>query len=270
LKLEALRREKAALSEENERLCGEVAEVMARRPREPEKERLDPREAERRYAEALSAILDAKRKAAAQKDRGDRQAFELQARLDEKEFKAKKIHDSFRAFKREIFLGAEHSRTGKKLPKAVIDEFEAQERERDAELEKVRLKNINMRHALRKCESKLRAKEQLAEGLHLIDFEQLKIENAALAEKIEERKEDIAKLARSTRAPCGSRRTAARRWPLKKSSATAGGRPWSRWTRSWLRSGMPWRSSRSGGRRCGCASSPRPRTPGSWGTTRWY
>ena len=60
----------------------------------------------------------------------------------------------------------------------------------------MRLKNINMRHALRKCEAKLRAKDQLAEGLHLIDFEQLKIENAALAEKIEERKEDIAKLSK--------------------------------------------------------------------------
>ena len=138
--------------------------------------------------------LDAKRKAAQQKERSDRVAFELQARLDEKEFKAKKIADSFKAFKREIFLAAEHSRTGKKLSKKVIDEFEAQEALRDQELEKVRLKNINLRNALKKCEAKLRAKEQLAEGLHLIDFEQLKIENQALAEKIEDRKDEIEKL----------------------------------------------------------------------------
>merc|ERR1712167_545498 len=61
------------------------------------------------------------------------------------------------------FLAAEHSRTGKKLSKKVIDEFEAQEALRDQELEKVRLKNINLRNALKKCEAKLRAKEQLAE-----------------------------------------------------------------------------------------------------------
>ena len=58
----------------------------------------------------------------------------------------------------------------------------------------MRLKNINLRNALKKCEAKLRAKEQLAEGLHLIDFEQLKIENQALAEKIEDRKDEIEKL----------------------------------------------------------------------------
>ena len=34
----------------------------------------------------------------------------------------------------------------------------------------------------------------MAEGLHLIDFEQLKIENQTLNEKIEERNEDLHKL----------------------------------------------------------------------------
>ena len=35
----------------------------------------------------------------------------------------------------------------------------------------------------------LKSKEELAEGLHLIDFEQLKIENQTYNEKIEERNE---------------------------------------------------------------------------------
>ena len=34
------------------------------------------------------------------------------------------------------------------------------------------------------------------EGLHMIDFEQLKIENQTLIEKIEERSEELAKLKR--------------------------------------------------------------------------
>ena len=49
---------------------------------------------------------------------------------------------------------------------------------------------------LKKMENKFRAKEQLAEGLHLIDFEQLKIENQSLNEKIEERNEELLKLRR--------------------------------------------------------------------------
>lgn len=40
----------------------------------------------------------------------------------------------------------------------------------------------------------LRKKEQLADGLHLIDFEQLKIENQTLNEKIEERNDELSKL----------------------------------------------------------------------------
>jgi histone deacetylase 6 len=44
----------------------------------------------------------------------------------------------------------------------------------------------------------LKAKEELAEGLHLIDFEQLKIENQSLNEKIEERNEELLKLRKKT------------------------------------------------------------------------
>ena len=47
---------------------------------------------------------------------------------------------------------------------------------------------------LRKREAQLKAKEELAEGLHLIDFEQLKIENQTYNEKIEERNEELLKL----------------------------------------------------------------------------
>lgn len=38
----------------------------------------------------------------------------------------------------------------------------------------------------------------MAEGLHLIDFEQLKIENQSLNEKIEERNEELIKLRKKT------------------------------------------------------------------------
>lgn len=49
---------------------------------------------------------------------------------------------------------------------------------------------------MKKLEGLIRSREQLAEGLHLIDFEQLKIENQSLSEKIEERNEELLKLRR--------------------------------------------------------------------------
>lgn len=49
---------------------------------------------------------------------------------------------------------------------------------------------------MERLEQSVREREQLAEGLHLIDFEQLKIENQSLTEKIEERNEELLKLRR--------------------------------------------------------------------------
>ncbi|KAJ1455892.1 hypothetical protein M885DRAFT_518760 [Pelagophyceae sp. CCMP2097] len=157
-------------------------------------------EGEKQYSDALSAILDSQRRAAKVKAEADREAYELQTRLDEKEFKAKKIAESFRDFKHEIALSAEHSRTCKPIPLRVIKQFEEFESKLESEVEKVRLKNIHLRMALRKLEASLRAKEQLAEGLHLIDFEQLKIENATLNEKIEDRNEELQKLRKKNTA----------------------------------------------------------------------
>ena len=51
-----------------------------------------------------------------------------------------------------------------------------------------------MRNQLANKQKVLRKKEQLADGLHLIDYEQLKIENQTLNEKIEERNEELHKL----------------------------------------------------------------------------
>lgn len=60
---------------------------------------------------------------------------------------------------------------------------------KEEEVKLVRLENIKLKNRLKKREQQLKAKEELAEGLHLIDFEQLKIENQTYNEKIEERNE---------------------------------------------------------------------------------
>ncbi len=103
---------------------------------------------------------------------------------------------SFEKNNSEILSKAVNSRTGKSLSKRLISQFEMIEQKREEDLERVRLKHISLRTTLRKLERNLRAKEHLAEGLHMIDFEQLKIENQTLNEKIEERNEELGKLKR--------------------------------------------------------------------------
>ncbi len=47
----------------------------------------------------------------------------------------------------------------------------------DDEVQRMRLRSIHLSNTLKRLEGDVRDKEELAEGLHLIDFEQLKIEN---------------------------------------------------------------------------------------------
>jgi hypothetical protein len=70
-----------------------------------------------------------------------------------------------------------------------LDQLEAAMLKKENEVSVLRLDNIKMRNKLRRHELLLRQKEELADGLHLIDFEQLKIENQTYNEKIEERNE---------------------------------------------------------------------------------
>jgi anthranilate/para-aminobenzoate synthase component I len=87
-----------------------------------------------------------------------------------------------------------YSRTGKKIPPDFIKAKEQAEFQKDEEVNQFRLQNIALRNRLANKEKILKKKEQLADGLHLIDFEQLKIENQTLNEKIEERNEELHKL----------------------------------------------------------------------------
>lgn len=76
----------------------------------------------------------------------------------------------------------------------MLDEWEEMDSLKDQEVHQYRLQNIALRNRLANKEKILKKKEQLADGLHLIDFEQLKIENQTLNEKIEERNEELHKL----------------------------------------------------------------------------
>merc|ERR1712156_606686 len=74
-----------------------------------------------------------------------------------------------------------------------IEQYLATDNRKEKEVVDVRLENIKLKNKLRKKELQLKSKEELAEGLHLIDFEQLKIENQTYNEKIEERNEELLK-----------------------------------------------------------------------------
>jgi histone deacetylase 6 len=186
-------REKALLQGQT-RAGTSADEPPAKEEDAPKEEHLQ--EKEKQFTEILGHILEGRKKASQQQLEYDQLALDLQTRLDDREFKAGEIYESFKAFKKEILLKAENSRTSKPMSKRLIAQFEAAELKREEDLERVRLRNISMRTQLKKMEKTQRAREQLAEGLYMIDFEQLKVENQTLYEKIEERSEEVVKLKR--------------------------------------------------------------------------
>ena len=58
--------------------------------------------------------------------------------------------------------------------------------------------NARLRRRLARVEEKVKDKEELASGLFLVDFEQLKIENGSLREKIDSRNDDLVRLRAKT------------------------------------------------------------------------
>jgi len=118
----------------------------------------------------------------------------LNSRVIIEDNKAEELRNAYKEFRRDIAKTAVNPRTGKPIPAKWILQKEQEEEELEQEVEMVRLKNIHLTMRLKKLESLIKEKEKLGEGLHLIDFEQLKIENQTLNEKIEERNDELHKL----------------------------------------------------------------------------
>merc|ERR1719188_955060 len=153
---------------------------------------------EHKYQNVLNNVHMVRLQLRLQQVKAARMSDELKNQLEAKRQKAIECRDSFQEFKRQVARHAEYARTGKKIPEKIIQEVEEFELDKDAEVEEVRGSNISLKNRLAKLEQALRKKDELAENLHVIDFEQLKIENQTLNEKIEERNEELHKLRKKT------------------------------------------------------------------------
>jgi hypothetical protein len=81
------------------------------------------------------------------------------------------------------------TQSGRALTGKDADAYLERERQKERDVISVRIENIKLKNQLNKREMEIKAKEEFGEGLHMIDFEQLKIENQTYNEKIEERNE---------------------------------------------------------------------------------
>lgn len=115
----------------------------------------------------------------------------LRAVLEETEIRIGELKRDAYEFKRDVVVGAENPRTGKIIAERVVRYFDDKNKQVDAIIEKLRLKNANLKSQINKLEATLAQKEEVGDVLHYIDFHQLQIENKQYVAKIEERNDEL-------------------------------------------------------------------------------
>merc|ERR1712196_67748 len=127
------------------------------------------------------------------------QKYEIASQeMEETDVRISEIKKDAYEFKRDIVTGAENFRTGKTIAEKAVRYMEEKLRAKGAMAEKLRLKNMTLKSQIQKMEGQLQQKEDMGEVLHVIDFDQLKIENQQYLEKIEDRNNELLRLKLTT------------------------------------------------------------------------
>ena len=119
---------------------------------------------------------------------------DLRALLEEADIKIAEISKDHYEFKRDVNPSA----AGKPMAEKLLHFLEDKLRTKDSVVDKLTLKNAALKQQILKLENQLQHKEEMGEVLHVIDFDQLKIENQQFLEKIEERNSELLKLKLTT------------------------------------------------------------------------
>ena len=119
---------------------------------------------------------------------------DLRALLEEADIKIAEVSKDQYEFKRDVNASA----AGKPLAEKLLHFLEDKLRTKDSVVDKLTLKNAALKQQILKLENQLQHKEEMGEVLHVIDFDQLKIENQQFLEKIEERNSELLKLKLTT------------------------------------------------------------------------
>ena len=193
-RIKLIKEEKEELMKKNAEFQKEIVTLFEKKGTARQSNQTDTTMNEQKYINTLANVNQVRLKLKQMQDTYNMMTAELQDKHKERSDNAKKLLDWFKVFKSEIIREAEFTKTNKKIDKSTVLNWEKSEENLNQRLHEERLNNIMLKNALKKNEHKLKKKEELADGLNLIDFEQLKIENQTLNEKIEERNEELHKL----------------------------------------------------------------------------
>ena len=153
-------------------------------------------ELEARYTRYLSGIREQQRFTAEERERRQQELAAFRAQVERQTELVAEAYSNTVELRRQVALKSRSSRTGRLMTAAEVETLIGREQQKELEVQEARLESLRRETRLARLEQTLKESEELAGGIHLIDFEQLKIENQTYAEKIEERNEDLTKLRR--------------------------------------------------------------------------
>ncbi|XP_044298770.1 coiled-coil domain-containing protein 96, partial [Varanus komodoensis] len=196
--------ERARRRQHNARLQGQLGALLGK-GKSTERARAGPgpgpeprvSDREQRYGRYLAALEELRGQRAAELAGAREREAALRRAGQERQALVGGQWRAYQAAAREVAVYTTGRRLGgRRAAVQAVEQIQAREQAKEEELTQARLENIKLKRRIQKLEASLKAQEELAEGLHLIDFEQLKIENQTYNEKIEERNEELLKLRR--------------------------------------------------------------------------
>lgn len=119
------------------------------------------------------------------------QTEELRQQSLEKLNQVKQELRSFAALKYEAAMRALTGKVDKQAALSKVEQLQADGLKQEDKLACVRLNSIKLKNKICQFEMALRSKRELADGLLLMDFEQLKAENKTFKDKMNERNEEL-------------------------------------------------------------------------------
>ncbi|CAH1176082.1 unnamed protein product [Phaedon cochleariae] len=118
----------------------------------------------------------------------------LKKRRESKFNELNKLFGNMQERENEIGLGLIDTKTGKPIPDKLVERLIRRQNVQMDEVSAMRLKFIKLKEMVVEKETAISDLDQIGEGLYLMDYEQLKVENRSHADKIEEKEEDLTRL----------------------------------------------------------------------------
>ena len=184
------------LKEDNESIQRKINIIYEFRQKEGREERNFYKESninESTYADSLTSTAGLYNDLNSHKQKLDKDLQRYQQSIEEQEKRKQDVYDILMKYKEELIDNCE-TKKGKKISKKEVEMWLDKEKMLEEELRNVRVESFKKSLEMNRLKKELKKMEDYFEGLHIIDFEQLKIENNTLTEKIEDRNEEIHKI----------------------------------------------------------------------------